>query len=80
MALETAFIVIGSGIASLAGAVVLMLFAGMWLDGKFGTSPWLMVAGIFFGLGAGMFQFIRTVAAVDRQEADEAEDRKKKKA
>lgn len=59
-----------SGI-QLAASVVLMMFAGRWLDGQLGWSPWLMLAGIFFGLGAGMFQFIRTVGAVGRREAEE---------
>ena len=28
------------------------LFLGQWLDGRFGTSPWLAVIGFFFGLAA----------------------------
>ena len=40
-------------------------------DGKFGTTPWLMLAGMFFGLAAGLFQFLRTVNAVSRREAEE---------
>lgn len=55
----------------LAASVVLMLFVGRWLDAKFGTTPWLMIVGIFFGLGAGLYQFIRTVGAVGRQEAED---------
>jgi F0F1-type ATP synthase assembly protein I len=55
----------------LAASVVLMMFVGRWLDGKFGWTPWLMLAGMFFGLAAGMFQFLRTVNAVGRREAEE---------
>ena len=55
----------------LAASVVLMLFVGRWADGKFGTTPWLMLAGMFFGLAAGLFQFLRTVNAVSRREAEE---------
>jgi len=72
-AMRSAAPLLNAGI-QLAASVVLMLFLGRWLDGRFGCAPWLMITGIFFGLGAGMFQFIRTVGAVDRQEA---EDRKK---
>jgi F0F1-type ATP synthase assembly protein I len=29
------------------------LFGGRWLDGKWGTEPWLTVVGFCFGLAAG---------------------------
>ena len=29
------------------------LFGGRWLDGKWGTEPWLTVIGFCFGLAAG---------------------------
>jgi F0F1-type ATP synthase assembly protein I len=32
---------------------------GWWLDGKFGTEPWLMIGLGFFGAVAGMTHFIR---------------------
>ncbi len=35
---------------------------GLWLDGRFGTRPWLMVAGLFLGLllaGFGVYRMIR---------------------
>jgi ATP synthase protein I len=71
-AMRSAAPLLNAGI-QFAAAVVLMLFLGRWLDSRFGCAPWLMITGIFLGLGAGMVQFIRTVGAVDRQEA---EDRK----
>lgn len=30
---------------------------GFWLDGNWGTGPWLLIAGLVFGLTAGIFQF-----------------------
>ncbi|HUN66468.1 MAG TPA: AtpZ/AtpI family protein [Bacteroidota bacterium] len=42
-------------------------FLGYAGDHTWGTSPWLMVTGIFFGAGAGLYQFIRTVLALDRK-------------
>ena len=61
---------IGLGI-QLAAAVVLMFFVGRWLDREFGTAPWLMVVGLFFGTAAGLFNFIRTVTAIDQKKNKE---------
>lgn len=41
-------------VSSLAG-----FFLGRWLDGKFGTSPWLLLAGILLGISVGLYQLIR---------------------
>ena len=35
--------------------------AGWWSDRRFGTSPWLLLAGMFLGLVAAFFGFVRTV-------------------
>lgn len=67
-AMKTAGPLFGSGI-QLAASVVLMFFLGRWLDEKFGTTPWLMIVGIFFGLGAGLYNFVRIVMKVDRQDS-----------
>ena len=58
---------LGAGI-QMAAAVVAMFFLGRWLDTKFGTDPWLMITGIFFGVGGGMYTFIKTVSDVDKAE------------
>lgn len=59
----------GAGI-QLAAAVVLMFFLGRWLDSQFETSPWLMLVGIVFGVGAGLYNFIRTVQRVEKRETE----------
>lgn len=64
-ALRTASLLLTSGL-QLAVAVGIMCLAGYWLDKQFGSTPWLMVIGIFFGAAAGLFQFIRTVTALDK--------------
>lgn len=53
-----------SGIAYAAGIALfasVAAFCGIgWLADKwFGTSPWLLVAGIVIGSAAGLFEFIR---------------------
>ncbi len=41
--------------------VVLFFLGGRWLDGKFGTDPWLAAAGSLLGVALGMYRLIRGV-------------------
>jgi hypothetical protein len=50
----------GMGVQFVA-AILLFLFAGKWLDSKLGTSPWLLIAGVFIGAGASMYSMYRRV-------------------
>lgn len=52
----------------LAVAVVVFFFVGRWLDGVFGTSPWLMIAGLMVGTAGGFLQFFRAAAALGRKQ------------
>jgi F0F1-type ATP synthase assembly protein I len=52
--------------------VVSILFGflgGRWLDGHFGTGPWLMIAGLLCGSIAG-FRFLFRAAAKMQREAE----------
>ncbi len=40
-------------------AILLFLFAGQWLDGRFGTTPWLVIGGAFVGAAAGFYLLYR---------------------
>ena len=51
-------------------SVVVGLLGGRWLDGKFGTAPWLMLAGLLMGTFAGFRGLIR-VAKESQQKADD---------
>ena len=42
-------------------AILLCLFLGQWLDGKWGTGPVLMLVGAFVGAAVGFYSLIRTV-------------------
>lgn len=35
------------------------VFAGIWADGRFGTDPWLTIAGSLLGIFAAMYVIIR---------------------
>ena len=47
--------------------IVLMVFLGKWLDDKFNTSPILIVIFSIFGVGAGLYNFLRTVINLDKE-------------
>ena len=58
----------GPSAAAFAGVGVqlgltLTLFAllGRWLDARLGTSPWLLLACVFVGAGAGFYSIYRRV-------------------
>ena len=34
---------------------------GWWLDGKFGSAPWVMVAGLLLGMIGGFVNFLQLV-------------------
>jgi len=38
---------------SVALSIFIGLFAGVYLDGKFDTTPWLTLIGLGFGIAAG---------------------------
>jgi len=61
----------------LAVTVVAFFFLGRWLDGKFGTDPWLMLAGLAVGVTGGLTAFLKSALALGREEDREAADRKK---
>jgi F0F1-type ATP synthase assembly protein I len=45
----------------LAITLVLGVFGGRWLDGRWGTGPWLTVVGALAGIAVGMAVLIREV-------------------
>jgi F0F1-type ATP synthase assembly protein I len=44
---------------TLAGSAVVGGALGYWGDRAWGTRPWLLVAGLFLGITAGLYQFIK---------------------
>ena len=45
-----------------AVTLLLFIFAGRYLDGKFGTNPWLLIAGAAVGFVAGFYLMFRSIA------------------
>ena len=47
-----------------AAAVLVCLFAGRWLDERWGTTPFLLLGGILLGMTAGFVHFFRAVSHI----------------
>lgn len=52
-------------------SVIVCTVLGMWLDGKLGSEPWLMLAGLLLGLTSGFRSLLREVRRADRRAARE---------
>jgi len=56
-------------------ALMMGFGGGYWLDGKFGTKPWLSLLGFAVGLAAGILNVVRTMRAVSAGELELQRDR-----
>lgn len=48
---------------------------GLWLDGVFGTKPWLSLLGFAVGLAAGVLNVVRIMKGITHMEQDRARAR-----
>lgn len=44
-----------------AATLLLFVGAGIWLDGKLGTSPWLLIVGVLLGGTGAFYAILRAV-------------------
>lgn len=47
--------------------IVVFMFAGIWLDKRLHTSPWLVIVCVFVGAAAGFFSIYRKLMAAQRR-------------
>jgi F0F1-type ATP synthase assembly protein I len=47
--------------------ILICLYAGMWLDRKFGTAPWLLIVGVLVGATAGFYALYRVMTSANRR-------------
>ena len=59
------FAYMGLGI-ELVAPILLGVFVGRWLDGRWGTKPWLLVVGSVLGLVLGFYSFLRSVLPIGK--------------
>ena len=55
-------------------AILLGLVAGVWLDRRLGTVPWLTIAGLVVGVAAGFRNLFVMSARVERAQKEEDPD------
>lgn len=58
--------VLGVGL-QFAGAILVFLFLGRWLDGLLGTEPWLLLLGVLVGAVGGFASLYRQLVIVPRE-------------
>ncbi len=51
-----------------AASIVLFVFAGQWLDRRFGTGPVFLIVGVFLGAGASFYSMYRKLMAAQKVE------------
>ncbi|MBU1240874.1 AtpZ/AtpI family protein [Myxococcota bacterium] len=56
-------------------SVTVGILLGLWLDAKFGTSPWLLIVFLIFGVSAG---FRNIYSIMMKAEKDSKEQEKKR--
>ena len=49
-----------------AALVIASAFAGIWLDRKVGTSPWLLIVTVFLGAALGFYSMYRNLIKAQR--------------
>lgn len=52
---------LAAGGLQFTAAVILAVFAGIWLDEKLGTSPWMVVVLVFLGAAIGFYSLYRNL-------------------
>jgi hypothetical protein len=61
----------------LAISIVALMYLGKWLDGKLGTSPLLLIVGVFAGAAMGIYNMYHALTAAQRDQKREREEHRK---
>ena len=57
-----------SGIGlELAGAVAVFTLIGYWIDGRYGSQPWGMIAGLVLGFTGGLYNLVKASLRAERE-------------
>lgn len=59
----------GAGL-QFAIAVIVFLYAGQWVDRRFGTAPWGVLIGVFTGAGAAFYSLYHRLMTDMRREEE----------
>jgi F0F1-type ATP synthase assembly protein I len=59
----------------LAGATAGLALIGYWIDRRFGTTPWAILAGVVIGIVGGLYNLVKTSLAAMREAGNDDEKR-----
>ena len=59
----------------LAGATAGLALIGYWIDSRYGTTPWAILAGVAIGIVGGLYNLVKTSLAAMREAGDDDEKR-----
>ena len=57
-------------------AILISLYAGMWVDTKFRTTPWFTLIGGMLGAGAGFYAMYSAMKSSNKKFDDEARQKR----
>jgi ATP synthase protein I len=64
----------------LAGTLLICVYAGYWIDSRYMTSPWFLLAGAAVGMIAGFYNLFKELGALEKnKEGSEKVDDKRRK-
>jgi len=61
----------------LAGGVAGFAFGGYWIDKRYGTQPWGLVAGLVLGIVGGLYSLVKEALQASREAKREDEAAKR---
>ena len=56
-----------SSVYTFMASIGIFGYLGYWVDKKFETKPWLLLVGLFFGLGIGFYQFYKVLIQEEKR-------------
>ena len=61
----------------LAGATAGLALVGYWIDGKYGTAPWGILAGVIIGIVGGLYNMVKESLKAIREAKSDDDDAKR---
>jgi F0F1-type ATP synthase assembly protein I len=55
--------------------MALPVLLGVWLDSRYGTGPWFMLAGVFLGFISMMWTIVKTAMELNRRDRNRKAER-----